>query len=305
MTEDGQGNIWICTEGGGLNMLNPKEEIITRFSSPEPPFFQPHTNLKSVLYDPKSELLYIGTYGKGLYTYNPSINMFKAEIGQDETSDLRIINSIIQNEDQLFLSAAKGIYTYSLKRKEIQLFYKTNMTSQILLDTDTCLWIAVSERLYKFNIKTGKQLSAYNFRKQGFPCTIRQVFESSQKEIYIATSQYGVMKLNRKTQLFEPFSQSPSPLFNQYCYRIAETSEHNLIITGNNGILFVNEKGVVQQIYSIGSPSLPLDAFTADCGLMVNQEGQIYIGGTNGLVVMKEKDVYKRQLYDLADKSYR
>lgn len=147
------------------------------------------------------------------------------------------------------------------------------MTSQILLDTDTCLWVAVNEQLYKFNIKTGKQLFAYNLRKQGLSCTIRQIFESSQKEIYIATSQYGVMKLNRKLRLFESFFQAPSPLFNQYCYRIAETSEHNLIITGNSGISFVNEKGVVRQIYSIGSPSLPLDAFTADCGLMVNQEG--------------------------------
>ena len=290
MTENDQGNIWICTEGGGLNMLNPKKGVITRFNSPKPPFFQPHTNLKSILYDPKSKLLYIGTYGKGLYTYNPSTNIFKAEIGQEETPDLHIINSIVQNGDHLFLSAAKGIYIYSLKRKEAQLFYKTNKSSHILLDTDTCLWVAVNEQVYKFNIKTRKQLSQYNLRKQGLTCTIRQIFESSQKEIYLATSQYGVMKLNRKTQLFEPFPQTPSPLLNQYCYRIAETSEHNLIITGDNGVSFVNEKGVIQQVYSIGSPSLPLDAFTTDCGLTVDQEGQIYIGGTNGLVVMKEKE---------------
>lgn len=289
MTEDSQGNIWICTEGGGLNMLNPKKEAITRFNSTEPPFFQPHPNLKSVLHDPKSKLLYIGTYGKGLYTYNPFTNTFKAEIGQDKTSDLNIINTIIQNGDNLFLSAAKGIYIYSLKRKEAQLFYKTNKSSHVLLDTDTCLWVAVNEQLCKFDIKTRKQLSVYNLRKQGFACTIRQIFESSQKEIYITTSQYGVMKLNRKTQLFEPFPQTPSSLLNQYCYRIAETSEHNLIVTGDNGIAFMSEKGVIQQVLSVGSPSLPLDAFTSDCGLKVDREGQIYIGGTNGLVIMKEK----------------
>ncbi|WP_289292656.1 ATP-binding protein [Bacteroides sp. CG01] len=289
MAEDSQGNIWICTEGGGLNMLNPKKEAITRFNSTEPPFFQPHPNLKSVLHDPKSKLLYIGTYGKGLYTYNPFTNTFKAEIGQDKTSDLNIINTIIQNGDNLFLSAAKGIYIYSLKRKEAQLFYKTNKSSHVLLDTDTCLWVAVNEQLCKFDIKTRKQLSVYNLRKQGFACTIRQIFESSQKEIYITTSQYGVMKLNRKTQLFEPFPQTPSSLLNQYCYRIAETSEHNLIVTGDNGIAFMSEKGVIQQVLSVGSPSLPLDAFTSDCGLKVDREGQIYIGGTNGLVIMKEK----------------
>lgn len=289
MIEDKDGNLWICTEGGGLNMLNPKKEAITRFNSTEPPFFQPHPNLKSVLHDPKSKLLYIGTYGKGLYTYNPFTNTFKAEIGQDKTSDLNIINTIIQNGDNLFLSAAKGIYIYSLKRKEAQLFYKTNKSSHVLLDTDTCLWVAVNEQLCKFDIKTRKQLSVYNLRKQGFACTIRQIFESSQKEIYITTSQYGVMKLNRKTQLFEPFPQTPSSLLNQYCYRIAETSEHNLIVTGDNGIAFMSEKGVIQQVLSVGSPSLPLDAFTSDCGLKVDREGQIYIGGTNGLVIMKEK----------------
>lgn len=289
MAEDSQGNIWICTEGGGLNMLNPKKGVITRFNSPEPPFFQPHTNLKSILYDPKSKLLYIGTYGRGLYTYNPFTNTFKAEIEQNKISDLHIINAIAQNGDHLFLSAAKGIYIYSLKKKEAQLFYKTNKSSHILLDTDTCLWVAVNEQLCKFDIKTGKQLSVYNLRKQGFTCTIRQVFESSQKEIYITTSQYGVMKLNRKTQLFEPFPQTPSALLNQYCYRIAETSEHNLIVTGDNGVAFISEKGVIQQVLSVGSPSLPLDAFTSDCGLKVDREGQIYIGGTNGLVIMKEK----------------
>lgn len=289
MVEDSQKNIWICTEGGGLNMLNSEKGEIKRFETSIPPYHLPHTNLKSILYDSKSGLLYIGTNGRGLFTYDIKRNKFEQQVGQDKGSVLNIINAMVQVGENLFLSANKGIYVYSLKTKKVKLFCNTKMYANTLVDAEQHLWIAMNEQICKFDIKSGKQLIVYDLRKQGIVSPVKQIFESSRKEIYITTSGNGVMKLNRHTNRFESFPSASSSVLSNYCYRITQTPTHDLVITGDKGIVTLNEEGNILQTLPIDS-YFPLDAFTQDCGLLVSQEGKIYIGGTNGLVATKKRE---------------
>lgn len=300
MVEDNKGNIWICTEGGGLNMLNPSQGEIKRFETTHFPFYLPHINLKSVLYDPESEQLYIGTNGRGLYTYTIKQNKFSEEIGQDKSSNLNTINAMVRSGEYLFLSANKSIYKYSLKTKKQELFCNTNMFANIFLSADQILWVVANEEIYTFDVKTSKKLCTYNLHKQGIYSTATQAFQSSRKEIYITTLGNGILKLNPQTNLFEPFPSVFSPLLSNYCYRISETHAQNLIVTGDKGVAFLNSKGEVQQTFPIGK-YFPLDAFTKDCGLLVGQEGEFYIGGTNGLVVTSEK---RKEIFPVNNRIY-
>lgn len=301
MTEDAHGNIWICTEGGGLNMLNPQRREIRHFETTVSPFYLPHINLKSILYDVETEQLFIGTNGKGLYTYDIRRNKFKQEIDQENAPHLEAINAMVRDGERLFLSTNKSIYTYSLMTRKDTLIYRTNMYAHISLDTDKNLWIVEGKQVHKFDTRTLKEVHVYDLEKQGIYSPVVRTFHSSGKDTYITTLGNGVMKLNRQTNLFEPFPlQTDSPLLSKYCYQIKETNAHNLIITGDKGITFLNERGDILQSFSTGK-YLPLDAFAKDCGLLIGKDGTIYVGGTNGLIAATEKN---RNLHPINNRIY-
>lgn len=289
MAEDDHGNIWICTEGGGLNMLDPQHREIKRFETSTFPFYLPHINLKAILYDPESQKLYIGTNGKGLYTYDIKQDKFRQEIDSKNTPYLQIINSMVRDGERLFLATHKNIHVYSLKTRKDTLIYPTSMSAHLTLDADKYLWIVVGRKLHKLDTRTLKEVHTYDLEKQGIYSPIIRSFHSSQKDVYITTLGNGILKLNQKTNLFEPFPSSSSPLLSKYCYQIEETDTHNFVVTGDKGIIFLNRQGDILQSLSSGKYLL-LDAFAKDCGLLISQTGTIYIGGTNGLISVTEKN---------------
>ncbi len=50
MTEDKDDNIWICTEGGGLNLFDRKKKTFTYFMADPDRNSIAHDNLKSIAY---------------------------------------------------------------------------------------------------------------------------------------------------------------------------------------------------------------------------------------------------------------
>lgn len=288
MAEDTYGNIWICTEGGGLNMLDPQREEIKHFETTIPLSYLPHINLKSILYDPETEKLFIGTNGKGLYTYNIRQNLFKQEIDLKKSPHLECINAMVRDGERLYLSTNKNIYIYSLRTRKDTLIYPTTMYAHISLDANKKLWITQGRLIHQFDTHSLKELHTYDLEEQGIHGWAVRSFHSSENDMYITTLGHGVLKLNRQNNRFEPFPATESPLLSQYCFQIKETNAHNFVVTGNKGITFLNKQGDILQSFSL-EKGLPLDALVKDCGLLIGNNGTIYIGGTNGLVATTDK----------------
>ena len=53
MVEDKDNNIWICTEGGGLNFFDRKTKKFTYFMADENRNSIAHNNLKAIAYSPE------------------------------------------------------------------------------------------------------------------------------------------------------------------------------------------------------------------------------------------------------------
>ena len=77
MVEDKDNNIWICTEGGGLNFFDRKTKKFTYFMVDENSNSIAHNNLKAIAYCPKRDKLYIGTHTGGLSIYDIKNKRFK------------------------------------------------------------------------------------------------------------------------------------------------------------------------------------------------------------------------------------
>lgn len=295
MTQDREGNIWICTEGGGLNMLSPTTGIIRQFKDPVSGQFLPNSNLKAVLYHPESNRLLIGTNGGGLYTYDIDNNRFIPEVGQEKDSPLKSVNDMARSGDTLFLSADMNIYTYSMKSKKSRLLASTMLFANIAFSPhDQSLWSVADDSIHKIDVQSGRILQRYSLKQQGVGCSAIQVFVSQRGELYIATLGNGVMKLSNGR--FEPFPSQQSPLLSHYCYRIGQMANGDLVMMGDKGVTLVSELGEPKKSITLGK-EFPIDAFTRDCGLMTTPEGNLYIGGTNGLMAigkayieMKEKE---------------
>lgn len=300
MTEDNNGNIWICTEGGGLNMLQPASGYIKHFTSPEPPFYLPHTNLKSILYDADERLLYIGTNARGLYTYDIRRNKFNQEITANDS--INTIDAIARDGDRLFLSSKRRIYVYSLKERKLSLLYQSSAiaSAHIRIGADRHLWVVEGYKVLLFDIETLQLARQYDLSEQGIYSRVIRTFQSTTGNIYICTYGNGIMKLDTTCQQFEPYPSQASPVPSSYCYQIDETPNGNLIVTGDKGITLINEKKGVQKSLLL-EEYFPLNAFMRDCGLFVSKNGTIYAGGINGMVSFSEAELsaptFHGQLY--------
>ena len=68
IVKDKRDDLWICTDGGGLNYMNHKTEIFRHLSTKDSGLVA--DNMKSICYDKNKDKLYIGTYLSGLIAYD-------------------------------------------------------------------------------------------------------------------------------------------------------------------------------------------------------------------------------------------
>ena len=66
MLEDKDGRLWICTEGGGINVLDRKTGKFTRYANTSSPNSISHNNVKAIYYDEAKDIMWIGTHLGGL-----------------------------------------------------------------------------------------------------------------------------------------------------------------------------------------------------------------------------------------------
>lgn len=290
MVQDVRGDIWIGTEGGGLNKLHPATRLITQYSSADHSHWLPSSHLKSLFYLPDKDQLYIGTNGNGLFRYDIATERFTPLTGQDPSSPLNTVNKIVCRGDTLFLSANKSIYTYRLSTGTVSLFYQTDMFTNTCIAPQQQLWVVRNEILYLLSAQTGELLHTYDLNDQGINNKVVQVFCSRNGDIYITTLGNGIMKLDAVSNTFQRFPAHHSPLLSHYCYQIGETAEGTLAVTGDQGLTFINTNGQIERSFHIGR-GVPLDAFSKDCGLLIGNNGNIYVGGTNGLAVLSPSAV--------------
>lgn len=113
MTEDLSGNLWICTEGGGLNQLNLQTGKFTHYThQPGNPQSIGSNNLKSIYFDPETEILYVGTHFGGLYIFDTRTKKGHSLHHQkDDPSSLPhdIVNSIQPYREGLLLLTQGGV----------------------------------------------------------------------------------------------------------------------------------------------------------------------------------------------------
>ena len=302
MVEDKVGNIWICTEGGGLNLLDRKTRKFRYFTAEDPGVALKHNNLKCICYDSLRNRLYIGTHTRGLSCYDIEKNTFRNFL--DDNRLYSIIQDMQIYEDKLIFVDGGNLLQMNLDTYEISPMYayisneRVNIgrSNYFLIDSKKYLWLARDNSIVRINLKdqsAEEEIYVNGTKGLGKRETLK-ILETGDGGIYLATRGSGLFLFNEKDLNFTCYSAEQNQLLGDYCYNIAESGMKYLVISGDRGISFFDpEKGLVKQV-ALGS-GLPIHSINKDCGLLVCRNGEIFAGGTDGLVSFFEADLYSKE----------
>ena len=118
MQEDSEHNLWICTEGGGLNFLDRQTRQFTRYVHNKGGLSGiGHNNLKCIWLRKETGQLYIGTHTGGLTIFDTrrkTAHTLKNSPDKANSLPSNVINDLQPYKGKLILSTQAGIVAIAI-----------------------------------------------------------------------------------------------------------------------------------------------------------------------------------------------
>ncbi len=233
ISEDQSGNLWIGTNGGGLEKFDPKREIFTHHKfNPKDPNSIISNQIQSIYID-TNDILWLGTYGEGINWFNPHNGLgARAKFMRlnYNVTDFKNFNSLIVNaiyKDlygllwvgtkgeglfRIILTDRNDSISSAMQFKNDERYQNTissNEIRTIFEDQAGSIWIgtfaqglnridAVKKKFvhYKTNLNSSNSLSNN---------TVWAFCEDSSGIIWIGTEEGGLNKFDGKSEMFSYF----------------------------------------------------------------------------------------------------
>jgi signal transduction histidine kinase/ligand-binding sensor domain-containing protein/DNA-binding response OmpR family regulator len=306
MFEDKENNLWIATEGGGLDYYNRSTKEFKHFRHESGKSGLSHNSVKS-LYMPDNNTLFIGTHMGGLNVMDIKTGRFKHYVHQPEDSlsiPSNVVNSIIPFKDKYLLGTHNGVVEFDPSQQVFSHFFKDKETRAEVGKTIFCLfedsfgklWIGTEkEGLATFDTQTGKltkYLSSNDNSNAISNNTINTIFEDHQFRLWIGTFGGGLNRYNRDADHFTSYTRKEHNLPSDFIYGIQESRYGNLWFTTSKGLVRFDVEN--NRFYNYHQKNgFPLEELN-EGSLFLTRDGELFVGGINGLVSFREEDLLKK-----------
>lgn len=310
ITEDSQNNLWISTEGGGLNKYNPKTGKFKWYKHHNHPNSLSHNNIKALYYDKVKEILWIGTHMGGLNkleTRNGHITRYSTKNNPSESIHSNTVRDIVPYKDKLILATHGGISVFDPSNGKCQLLFKDQSNSiqfvtSVCIDHRGTLWIGGNgDGVYSYNFDT-QELQNYkhnhSLKNSISSNNINRIYEDSQKRLWFCTNESGIDLYRYTTDDFENFDEQHHGLESNFIYDVCELSAERLLFITDSGFSIMDYP--TRKISNYNQENgMPLSALN-ERSVYKSADGKIYIGGIDGMISFKEKDInYTPQSYSV------
>lgn len=298
MVEDKNQHIWICTEGGGLNFFDRKNKKFKHFlASPTDENSLIHNNLKCISYSETHNRLYIGTHTGGLSIYDINENRFrnfKTSFPEyfHQVGDV-IHQTVIYNDDLIILSR-NGLFKMNLYTENLSTLFKNRQIngSKFLIDSKGYLWVAQQGRLVKVNLQDETDEKVFLCNEKGLGTfNVSHIFEDREGRLFLGTNGSGLYYYNEVDDTFTGFTSANSELLSDYCYGIVQSRQGYLVISGDKGLSFFDPEQFTFKTVNLKT-ALPISGINTGCGMLVCQNGEIFVGGIDGLTSFFEQELF-------------
>lgn len=300
MIEDKDSNIWICTEGGGLNLFDRKTKTFTYFMADPNKNSIAHNNLKDIAYSQKHNKLYIGTHTGGLSIFDLSKKRFRNPYFEDPAYAVkagdRINQMRIWKDKYLVFMTQWGNAMMDLDTEHISPIFpsgKTYGNHCFLIDSHDYIWITTGYTLYRIKMNDEQDLRMFRCGENGLgKQLISTIYEDKKGRIFFGTLGAGLYEFDEKNNSFKGYTTNNSLILSDYCYNIKESTQGYLIISGDKGLSFFDPGQEQFKVVEQGT-ALPVSGINKGCGLLVCQNGEIFVGGIDGVTTFFEQDLFR------------
>lgn len=192
-------NLWIGTNGGGINTLSPYQNFSLYKHLPDNPASLPKNSVRSILEDDKRNL-YIGMYG-GLMIYDKTNNTHQHyKSGPDlehnlHNSAVYVLKQDVDGKIWIGLEGG-GVQRYDPVSKTFETFYNhpDDTTSLIddnvlslLLDSENNLWVGTTAGLSRYNREEGSFKHYLSSRRKFTGPYVRAILEDQPGYLWVGT----------------------------------------------------------------------------------------------------------------------
>ncbi len=309
ITEDHEGNLWIGTNGGGLNKFNRMKESFEHFNLQSDHKYGINSNIvTSITEDENHSILWVGTLGGGLIRLNPQTGNFvrflKNPVDKESIND-NTINCLLQGKTgRLWVGTNNGLCYFNKKNGKCKrFFYNQNkfdysnwvVINDIIKQNDSLLWISSNNMgLIRLNSKTNKYRSYIN-KPLGSAMDldhINAIQFTNDTSLFCASEGFGLSKFdinNTKFKHYHIYNRN-----NEFVVRIKN------ILISKSGILWIGTNGDgIKYIPKYSKPFTSIQSYKKPYGLLnfssvrtiiKDKKNRLWIGGYGGIDILNPNE---------------
>lgn len=177
--EDAKGNIWIGTNGGGINIINASDGIIEKYIAdalrPNDPALPSNNYIRAFEEDPNGRM-WIGTFGSGISVFNPTTQKFSFYTRENSGIPSNFIMALLHDSkgNMWVGSNGNGIALLRKGSTKFEIFTENDglangIINKIIEDENGKIWISTTKGIscYDTQKKLWKNYSNYNGIQSG------------------------------------------------------------------------------------------------------------------------------------------
>lgn len=276
----------------GLHFIDEKRERYIKYTSPT---LRSSMIICSYYY---KEEYYIGTYGGGMYIFNPkTLTIRNFETSEEDPFIKGQIFSITSDTlDQLWIGTSAGLYCYKEGQRVhkftsansklpegnvYKIFFDSTSKGWICTENGMCIWEPSSSSL-----KTDIFPDGFIHKEK-----IRVIFEDTNHDLYFMPDK-GTMFISNMAMSSFRRVQPETPLDGKDGLFIIEDIKNWLWIGTNNGIFKYDKKDTFIPYNFVDG--IPNPTFTY-CEPIIDKEGKIWMGNSKGLLYVDPEEEFNNR----------
>ncbi|MGQ7857128.1 two-component regulator propeller domain-containing protein [Pedobacter sp. WC2501] len=254
--EGDDGNIWIGTDHGGINILDKRTQRFTYILSKEDDLRGLSDNSIGALYKDNNGIVWAGTYKKGICYYHTSV--YKFPLNQHLTGKNALnedVNSFAEDSKGNLWIGTNGEGLLYLNRSTGQIKrYRNNPASRNSLSSDIVISIAIDHSgvlwigTYLGGLDSFDGQKFTNFKHTADPASISDnriyaLLEDSSNRLWVGTLNGGLDLFDRNTGKFKHFNPAIKNTLNAYVVTcLYEDRNKNILIGTTDGVSILDAK---------------------------------------------------------------
>jgi signal transduction histidine kinase/ligand-binding sensor domain-containing protein/AraC-like DNA-binding protein len=296
--EKNDGTLLIGTEFGNLNKLDRSTNKMINVA------FQTETgkkieNIKSLLFDKKTETLWVGTFLDGLW-YQLKNETFLRPLNKFMNTRVSVY-ALEKSDSGLWIGTfGTGFYHFNTRSGNMKRYISVprdtnsisnNQIRSIIVDKDKTLWIGTNNGLNRFHPQT-ERFTRFNYRPNSSQwLSSEEIFTLRQDQqgfLWIGTSGGGINRYDPVSNSFKSFSKKDG-LAGDDVYGIQEDNNGLLWISTDNGITSIDPvRNTFRNFYR--EDELQGNQFNPGASFKT-AEGEILFGDTKGFTFFNPEEM--------------